>query len=106
MKNTLYILIISLFLFSCDPPIVCTGTCNGKRIRNIENAGDYFKIEYDSNNQPLTYYKALNEFATFDYNTSLVTKVYDGKTTTYTLDSDGREIASASPLEKASYSYK
>lgn len=105
MKNTLYILAISIFFFACDPPVECSGTCDGKRIRNIENGTDYFKIEYDSDNQPITYFKALNEFATFDYSTSTVTKVYDGKTTTYTLDGDGRVIASVTPKENTSYTY-
>ena len=105
MKKILYILPITLFFFSCDPAINCTGTCDGKRIRNIDNGGDYFTIDYDSENQPIRYEKALNEFATFDYGTSVVTKVYDGKTTTYNLDATGKVISSATPADNTSYTY-
>jgi hypothetical protein len=105
MKKILYILPITLFLFSCDPAINCTGTCDGKRIRNIDNGGDYFTIEYDTDNQPIRYEKALNEFATFDYGTTTVTKVYDGKTTTYNLDATGKVISSKTPIDNTSYTY-
>ncbi len=104
MKITLFLLSL-LGLSSCDPAIECTGTCDGKRIRNIDNGGEYFTIEYDSDNQAIRYEKALSEFATFDYQASQVVKVYDGIATTYTLDADGKVISSATPSVNASYSY-
>jgi hypothetical protein len=105
MKKLIYILPIALFFFSCDPAINCTGTCDGKRIRNIDNGGDYFTIDYDSDNQAIRYEKALNEFATFDYGTTKVTKVYDGKTTTYNLDATGKVISSNTPADNTRYIY-
>ena len=105
MKNTLFLISISLLFFSCDPPIDCLGTCDGKRIRNIDNGGDYFTIEYDTDNQPVRYEKALSEFATFEYGTIKVEKVYDGKTTTYNLDATGKVISSTTPADNASYTY-
>lgn len=104
MKKIFYF--ISLWgLSSCDPAIECNGTCDGKRIRNIDNGGEYFTIEYNSDNQAIRYEKALSEFATFDYQASQVVKVYDGITTTYTLDAYGKVISSATPAQKASYTY-
>ena len=106
MKKILYILPITLFFFSCDPAINCTGTCDNKRIRNIDNGGDYFTIEYDTDNQPIRYEKALSEFATFDYGTTKVEKVYQDTLTTYILDSDGKVISSATPLKNVRYKYQ
>ncbi len=105
MKNIFYFLVLSVAISACDPAVNCTGTCDGKRIRNIDNGGDYFTIEYDTDNKPIRYEKALTEFATFDYGTTTVTKVYDGKTTTYNLDLDGKVISSKTPADNTSYTY-
>jgi hypothetical protein len=105
MKNIILLFTSAAMLFACDPAIDCTGTCDGKRIRNIENGADYFTIDYDSDNQPITYYKALNEFATFDYGSTKVSKIYEGKTTTYDLDGTGRVVKSTTPSDNAVYSY-
>jgi hypothetical protein len=105
MKNIITLVILISALFSCDPPIECTSTCDGKRIRNIDNGGEYFTIEYNSENLPVRYEKALSEFATFDYQSAKVVKVYDGVSTTYALDSDGKVITSVTPSQNTSYVY-
>ncbi|MGL4632636.1 MAG: DUF4595 domain-containing protein [Leadbetterella sp.] len=104
MKNILYILSIGI-LAACDPAIDCKNTCEGKRIRNFENGIDYFKIEYDSENRPTKYIKALAEFASFDYQNSKITKVYNGKPSTYILDASGKVTSSNTPSDKITYTY-
>jgi hypothetical protein len=105
MKNILLILTCITALTACDPAIDCKNTCDGKRIRNIESGSEYFKIEYDTENQPVKYIKALTEFANFTYETSKIEKVYEGKATTYFLDAVGKVIASETLADRAAYRY-
>jgi hypothetical protein len=68
MKKTLISLSFIALIMSCDPDIVCTNTCTNKRIRNLETAGNYYKIEYDGSSNKQTAYKfGLNPIAEYTY---------------------------------------
>jgi hypothetical protein len=67
MKKMLFSIGFLALLQSCEPEIVCTNTCENKRIRNIDDNGLYSSIEYDDENRQVYFKTALDTLIEYSY---------------------------------------
>ena len=67
MKKILFSIGFLALLISCEPEIVCTNTCENKRIRNIDDNGLYSTIEYDNENRQIYFKTALDTLIEYNY---------------------------------------
>lgn len=97
MKKILFSIGFLALLQSCEPEIVCTNTCDNKRIRNIESNGvNYAKLIYDDNNKQIFYQSALDTLVTYNYDVNSVEMQAQQLKIAYVLEDEGSTLPNES----------